>query len=411
MQHRVLVVILGSLAMMGTMSIDAYLPAIPAIAHDFHATLPAVQQTLTIYLITFAFMSLFFGTLSDSFGRRPVILVSLVFYLASSIGAAFAPSLAWLLVFRFLQGLCAGSGSVIGRAMIGDLFSGAEAQKIMSYVSTIFGLAPAIAPILCGWILAHSDWRSIFYFICAYSFLLLIACYFWLPESLAENKRHDFHFGQIVRRYIEVGSHTRFMCRTAAGALAFSGIMLYVAAAPAYIINLLHLTVKDFGWLFVSFIGGMTFGSMASGQLSHRIRPATIIRVGYLIMAFSMVASLVYTAFFEIRVPWAVIPHFFYGFGAAIATPAMTVITLEMFPKVKGLPSSMQSFVFLVIFTVIAGCIVPLLFSSAFLLAIGSCVGFGFSVLCWWIGSRGEKEHPILTKEEDELAQEAPHLQ
>jgi DHA1 family bicyclomycin/chloramphenicol resistance-like MFS transporter len=155
----------------------------------------------------------------------------------------------------------------------------------------------------------------------------------------------------------------------------------------------------------------MTLGSMTSGQLSHRIKPAVLIRAGYIIMASSMVTSLVYTAFFDIRVPWAIIPHFFYGFGAAVATPAMTVITLEMFPKVKGLPSSMQSFVFLVIFSVISGCIVPLLFSSAFLLAIGSCIGLALSLLCWWIGSRGESEHPILTEEDDELAQEAPHLQ
>jgi len=410
MKHRILVMILAALSMIGALSIDAYLPALPAIAHDFSSTLPAVQQTLTIYLFAFAFMSLFYGTLSDSFGRRPVILISLACYLVSSIGAAFAPSLAWLMFCRLLQGLSAGAGSVIGRAIVGDLFSGADAQKIMSYISAIFGLAPAIAPILGGWILAHSDWRSIFYFITMFTFLLLLACYFWLPESLEISKRHDFHFGDIVRRYIEVGSHARFMCRTVATALTFFGIMLYVAAAPAYIIDLLHLTVKDFGWLFVSFIGGMTLGSMASAQLSHHIKPAVIIRAGYLLMALSALASLVYTGFFSIRVPWAIIPHFFYGFGAAISTPAMTVITLEMFPKVKGLPASMQGFTFLIIFTVISGCIVPLLFSSAFLLAIGAAGGLLLSGLLWWIGSKGENEHPILTEEEDQLAKEAPHL-
>src|SRR5258708_18094371 len=133
MQHRLLVVILAALSMLGALSIDAYLPALPTIAHEFSSTMPIIQQTLTIYLFAFAFMTLFYGTLSDSFGRRPIILVSLVCYFVSSLGAACAPTLGWLMFFRLLQGLSAGAGSVVGRAIVGDLFTGAEAQRIMSY--------------------------------------------------------------------------------------------------------------------------------------------------------------------------------------------------------------------------------------------------------------------------------------
>src|ERR1700761_1490517 len=123
MKHRILVVILASLSMMMALSIDAYLPALPTIARDYGVPLPAVHQTLTVYLFALAVMTLFYGTLSDSFGRRPVILVSLGFYLASSLGAAWAPTLSWLLFFRMLQGLSAGAGMVIGRAIVGDLMS------------------------------------------------------------------------------------------------------------------------------------------------------------------------------------------------------------------------------------------------------------------------------------------------
>jgi len=410
MKHRLLVVILAALSMLGALSIDAYLPALPTIARDFGSTLPAVQQTLTVYLFAFAFMTLFYGTLSDSFGRRPVILVSLGCYLVSSLGAACAPSLGWLYFFRLLQGLSAGAGGVVGRAIVGDLFTGAEAQKIMAYISVVFGLAPALAPILGGWVLAGWGWRSIFYFITLFTFLLWIGCMRALPESLALDKRHSFEFRAIVRRYIEVGSNFRFMARSAGIALSFTGIMLYVAAAPVYIIDLLHLTVKDFGWLFVTFIAGMTLGSMASGRFSHRFKPCVLIRAGYVIMALATAASLIYSYCFAVRVPWAVIPHFFYGFGMALGTPAMTVLTLEMFPHVKGLPSSLQSFIFLIIFAVISGCLAPILFSSAFLLAMGSAIGLVLSLFLWWIGSRGETEHPILTDDEQPLAEEVPHL-
>lgn len=396
--------------MMGALSIDAYLPALPTIAHAFSATLPAVQQTLTVYLFAFAFMTLFYGTLSDSFGRRPVILVSLAFYLASSLGSAWAPSLGWLLFFRLFQGLSAGAGGVIGRAIVGDLMSGAEAQRTMSYISLVFGAAPALAPILGGWVLSAWGWRSIFYGIATFTTLLIAACLRWLPESLAVDKRHAFHFNVIVGNYLEVGSNLRFTLRSMGAGLTFSGIMLYVAAAPVYLMDLLHLSVKEFGWLFVTFIAGMTVGSVASARLSHRVRPTVVIRAGYAIMAFSVVYSLVYTGCFVPRVPWAVIPHFFNGLGAALASPAMAVLTLEMFPKIKGLPSSLQSFVFMIMFACISGFVVPLLFSSAFLLAVGAAIGLVLSWVLWSLGSRGEPEHPVLVEEEQELAEEAPHI-
>ncbi len=410
MKHRVLVVILASLSMMMALSIDAYLPAIPTIARDYAVTLPAVQQTLTIYLVALAFMTLFYGTLSDSFGRRPVILISLVFYFISSLGAAWAPTLGWLLFFRLLQGLSAGAGMVIGRAIVGDLMSGAEAQRTMAYISLVFGVAPALAPILGGWVLAGWGWRSIFYFIALFTFILLLACLRGLPESLVVKDRHPFHFNIIVRHYLEVGANARFMFRSLSIALSFIGIMLYVASAPVYLLTLLHLTVKDFGWLFVTFIAGMTVGSALSGNLSHRLKPNTIIRASFALMILSTVSSLIYTGFFQPRIPWAVIPHFFYGFGMSLGSPAMTVLTLEMFPKVKGLPSSLQGFVFMVCFALVSGVIAPLLFASAFHLAIGAAVGLGLSLLLWWLGSRGLPEHAVLSDDEQRLTEEAPHL-
>jgi DHA1 family bicyclomycin/chloramphenicol resistance-like MFS transporter len=150
--QRLLTVILACLGMVGALAIDTYLPSIPAIGRAFEVGPVAVQQTLSVFLFTFAFMMLFHGTLSDSFGRRPVILVALVVYTLGSVGAALAPSFGWLLAFRALQGLAAGAGSVIGQAIVQDRFSGAQAQKMMSHIMMVFGLAPAIAPVLGGWL-------------------------------------------------------------------------------------------------------------------------------------------------------------------------------------------------------------------------------------------------------------------
>ena len=388
---RLLIVILASLSMLGALSIDAYLPALLAIASEFSATDAAVQQSLTAYVLAFAVMTLFYGTLSDSFGRRPVILVSLVFYLLSSIGAAMATSLEMLIVFRLLQGFSACGGTVVARAIVGDLFSGAEAHRAMSYINVVFGLAPAIAPILGGWLQAAFGWRSIFLFIALFTLVLIVACALFLAESLPKEKRAAFLPGVILANYWKVGSRWGFILRATSTALAFSGIMIYIAAAPAFVIGILRLSVTDFGWLFLPLIGGMMLGSFAAGKLSQRVKPRAIISASFVIMLLSTAANLAYCAWFPVKIPGAVLPLLIYAFGAAMGTPVMSMITLEMFPKVRGLAASFQTFVFMILFAVVSGICVPLLYGSPFKFAVGMALGTVLSLICWLLSASSRR--------------------
>jgi MFS transporter, DHA1 family, multidrug resistance protein len=385
MRHRE-IIILAALSMLGALSIDAYLPALPTIAAHFSVSLRASQQTLSVYLFAFAFMMLFYGTLSDSFGRRPVILWSLLVYSLSSIGAGLSTSLEALIVFRLFQGISAGAGSVVGRAIIGDLLTGAEAQRAMSAISVVFGLAPAIAPILGGWLQAALGWRSIFAFIALFSIILLLVCLRWLPESLPREQRHAFHFPVIVTNYWSVARHGEFLLRCLGLAFSFSGIMFYIGSAPSYVMDVLHLPVTSFAWLFMPLIGSMTLGSIVAGKVSHRWKPAFTIFIGYCIMALSALAALGYCAWFVPAIPWAVIPLGTYAFGMALASPAMTVQTLELFPEVRGLASSLQGFYFMIIFALASGVICPLLFGSALKMALATLLGLVLSILCWFTG-------------------------
>jgi len=384
MKHRLLIFILAALSMLGALSIDAYLPALPAIAAHFRVSPAAAQQSLSLYLFAFAFMTLFYGTLSDSFGRRPVILIAMLIYCISSFGAGISTSFQQLLFFRLLQGLSAGAGSVVGRAIVGDLLKGAEAQRMMSWISVVFGLAPAIAPILGGWLQVTFGWRSIFGSIALFSLLLLLLCLRSLPESLPRVERHAFHFKVIVANYWSVARHHEFMIRCLGCALTFSGIMLYVASAPAYVMNILHLPVTSFAWLFIPLIGGMTLGSIVAGRLSHHWKSESTIAAGFVVMIFSTLWSLIYNGTCEVRIPWAVIPLGTYAFGMAVCNPAMVVDTLALFPEVRGLASSLQAFLFMIVFALGSGLIAPLLFGSAMKLAIGTAVGLGLSLVCWY---------------------------
>src|SRR3954465_4809590 len=176
--------LLAALAMLGPFSVDAYLPAFPRIQETLHATPLEVQQTLTAYMLAFAIMSLWHGALSDAFGRRNVVMVGLIVFAVGTLGCASAHSVHYLWIFRIMQGISAGAGVVVGRAIIRDLYSDAPAARLLSMVTMIFSIAPAVAPILGGWIVTLFDWRAIFLSLLAYSVLLFLYCYRNLPETL-----------------------------------------------------------------------------------------------------------------------------------------------------------------------------------------------------------------------------------
>jgi len=390
-----LILILAALSMLGALSIDAYLPALTAIGRDFAATEAAVQQSLTVYVCAFACMTLFYGTLSDSFGRRPVILWSLVIYLASTIGAAWAQSLSVLIFFRILQGLSAGAGAVVGRAIVSDLATGVEAHRAMAYISVVFGLAPAIAPILGGWLQAHWGWRSIFWFIATFTAILFAMCIASLPESLDRSKRHPFHPVLILKRYAEVCFHPGFMLRCCAIAFGFSGVLLYVAGASNFVLHILHLDVTQFGWLFLPLIGGMTLGSAVSGRLSRHLETHRLINLSFSIVATCMVVNILYCSLFPVRLPWVIIPLFGYAFGICLAMPAMTIMALELFPEVRGMAASIQNFLFMILFTIESGLIAPFIYGSPLAFALAAGTGAAIGIACWIIAERLPVEHPI----------------
>jgi len=182
-------VLLAALGMLGPFAIDTYLPAFSGIAADLHATPIEIQQTLSAYLFAFAFMSLFHGSLSDSLGRRPVVLTGIVVFTIASVGCALSQTIGQLVFFRALQGLSTGAGIVVSRAVIRDIYPPAEAQRVMSQVTLFFGVAPAVAPIVGGFLFVHASWHAVFWFLAAVGVVLLAANAWLLPETLHASQR------------------------------------------------------------------------------------------------------------------------------------------------------------------------------------------------------------------------------
>jgi MFS transporter, DHA1 family, multidrug resistance protein len=386
--QRILTVVLACLGMVGALAIDTYLPSMPTIGRVFEVGPVAVQQTLSLFIFCFAFMMLFYGTLSDSFGRRPVLMGALSVYVLASIGAAVAPTFGWLLACRALQGLAAGSGAVIGQAIVQDRFAGAQAQKMMSHIMMVFGLAPAIAPVLGGWLHVTFGWRSTFVFLALFGSLMILLCYRMLPESLPPEKRQPFHPVAIGKNYLMVLRHARFLLLSLAVGFGWGGVSLYIGSAANFVMTILHLPETAFAWMFIPLIGGSVLGSAWGGKRSHTSSPARLKWIGYGCMVVACAMNVGYNALFPTALPWAVLPLAVYTFGLAVAAPALQMGALQLFPDHRGLAASMLSFIQMMTFALISGLVAPLLFDSALKLACGVTAGMVLSFAAWQLGSR-----------------------
>ncbi len=369
-KHMVFATLLAALAMLGPFSIDTYMPSFPEIGRSLAASTFELQWTISAFLATFALMSLFHGAISDSYGRRPVILVNLALFVIASVGCALAAAFHQLLWFRALQGLAGGAGIIVGRAMIRDSFAGDDAQRMMSTVTMIFGLAPAIAPIVGGWLQAAFGWRAVFVFLALYPAVLLAACYRLLPETLPPSARQPFVARVLMANYAKLLGNTRFILLCSAIAFNFCAFFLYIAAAPVIIYQWLGLGETEFAWLFIPGIGGIVIGAFLSGRLAGRLSRTQTLRLGYAVMFAAVVCNVAYHAVAAPALPWTVLCVMFYTLGMAIAMPTLTLLALDLFPHNRGMAASLQGFQHSLFTAVAAVAIVPLVAESALAVAL-----------------------------------------
>lgn len=380
-----LAVLLAILGMLGPFSVDTYIPAFSGIAQALGATPLEMQQTLSAYLFGFAFMNLFHGALADSFGRRPVILWGLVMFTLASAGCALSQNITQLVMFRALQGLSTGAGIVVSRAIVRDIFPPNQAQSLMAQITIFFGIAPALAPMLGGWLFVHLNWQAVFWFLTAIGVALWAINMRFLPESLPADKRQPFRFKPLMQGYGTLFTDPRFLLLAFASGVPFNGMFLYLLSAPAFLGDLLHLEPTQFFWFFIAMIGGIMAGSWTSGRLAGRIPPKRQIRHGFLIMVVTSLVNLTANWIWPAHVSWALIPISLFSYGWALMVPVVTLLVLDIHPTRRGLASSLQAVVGSVANGFVAGVIAPLVMHSALLLAIGSISMLVIGLLSWML--------------------------
>lgn len=269
-QRLVYIVVLGALTALGPFTIDLYLPAFPALQSELNVSEAAVQLTLTGTTLGFALGQLVVGPWSDAVGRRLPILLATALHVLACIGAALAPEIVSLGVFRFLMGAGAAAGGVVAMAMVRDLFGGRPLVKMLSRLALVSGLAPVLAPVIGSQLLLVMDWRGIFVFLAAYGVVLIVAVALLIVETRPREARRDREHGSLVARYRAVLSDRVFLGVAVIGGMTFAGLFTYLSSSAFLFQGLYGFDAQQYGLLFAVNSLGVVSGVQASSYLSRR---------------------------------------------------------------------------------------------------------------------------------------------
>jgi MFS transporter, DHA1 family, multidrug resistance protein len=260
-------ILLGGLIAVGPLSIDMYLPAFPAMTADLRAPAGSAEFTLASFFVGLALGQLFYGPLSDRFGRRRPLLVGMAVYTLASIGCALAVSVETLAAWRFLAALGGCAGMVISRAVVRDRCAARDAARAFSMLILVMGLAPILAPLLGSWVVTALGWRAIFFLLAAFGAIAFIAVLFGLPETHDTRHEPPLRLGRVLTDYLGLMGSRAFLGYTLVGGLAFAGMFAYIAGSPFVLINLNGIPAGWFGWVF----GANALGFVIASQINARL--------------------------------------------------------------------------------------------------------------------------------------------
>ncbi len=372
--------VLAGLAALAPFAIDTYLPAFPGLELALLASPLELQQSLTFYLLPYALMTLWHGAISDSIGRITTIKWGLGVFVLASIGCAFANNIETLWFFRVLQGLSGGAGNVVARAMVRDLFEGPQAQRVMATVQMLFGIAPAVAPIIGG-LLLGIHWQAIFVFLALYAAISLWAAVRYLPETMPKEKRMPLSAKKVLSSYRLIFSDKEFNLVVLASAANFAAFFIYVLASPVFLVKQLGLSDQQFGYMFIPTVCGMVLGSYLAKRAAGIYTSQQVLKVAYAWMGAMVLLNLVVCLNLAVTPFYNILPVALFNVGMALAMPILSLAALDRHAKIRGTAASGQAFVQMLLSTVSAGLIVPLVWAEPLGLAMAMAAYLLFSCL------------------------------
>jgi len=283
--HIAIILCLASLAALGPLATDMYIPAIPEIARSFVTGEGPVQMSITTFFFGMTLGQLFWGPFSDRYGRKTAAIYALAIFALASFGCAVAGDLSTMLVLRFAEGVGGAAGAVLGISVVRDLFSGVEGAKMMGMISLVMGLAPVIAPFSGSVVMQLGHWEAIFVVLGAFSLLSLLLVVLKLPETRKAEDRRTAHPLAVIKVYGEILRKRRFIGYAVTGALLQAGFFAYIGGASSVLMSIYGLTAMSFSLVFAANAVGLGIGVQINSRLITRMSPQTSLRLAIAVNA------------------------------------------------------------------------------------------------------------------------------
>ncbi len=336
-----MVAILGSLAMMGPLTIDMYLPALPAIVTDFQATPSQVQLSLTFYLVGLALGQLLAGPISDMRGRRLPLTIGLLVYAIFSLLCAFSPSIGWLIVFRTIQGFAGAAGIVISRAIVRDLYSGVELTKFFTLLMLVNGAGPIIAPLIGGQVLRFTEWPGIFVVLFGVGLLLLAVVSMRLPETLTKESRSTGGLRQTVTTFGSLLRDREFMGYALASGFITAALFGYLSGSSFVFQSIYGVSAQTFSYIFALNGFGFVLASQITGRLVGRVSELKLLVSGFIVAATGGVL-LVIMLLLDAGIIGITPAFFLVVSSVGIVGPTSSSLALQSKGKIAGSAAALQ---------------------------------------------------------------------
>jgi len=338
------VALLIGLTAIAPLAIDMFLPSMPTMAEEFDVSASIMQLAVTLFLLSFAASQLVYGSASDRYGRRPVLIAGLLLFIAGGALSLFAQSAEMLILGRIVQGIGGGAGPAIGRAMVLDVFGRERAARVMAYMTIATPLAPAIAPVIGGVLQDAFNWRSVFVVLIGIGVFLLVAYRVLLPETNVRRDAGALGATQMSKNYGALFSNRSFVAYALAIGLMFSGQLVFISGSSFVLIDELGLSARMFGFSFGFVAVGIMGGAWLSSRLVDRWQDTRVVLLGA-VVATGASAVMAALAWAGVATPWAVLlPMFVTSAGFGISRPPAMAGALIPFQHMAGLASAVLGF-------------------------------------------------------------------
>ena len=330
-----LVLLLGSLSAFGPLSMDMYLPGLPIVADDLNASTSLVQLSLTACLIGLGAGQLIFGPLSDIYGRRKPLVITLIVYAIASVLCAFSPNIWIFVALRFVQGMTGAAGIVIARACARDLYVGTELTKFMAMLSIVSGAAPILAPIVGGVVLNYASWQAVFFLLGVIGLLMFLSTACFLPDTLPVEERAESGILAVVKTFSGLLKDKWFLGIALTQGLIMSSMFAYIAGSPFVLQNMYGVTAQQFSLFFALNGVGIITAAQLTGRLSGRIHEVKFLRAGVL-MSFAASILLLLTVWNEWPLAVIATALFFMVSSVGLVSPASFSLAMQSQGKSAG---------------------------------------------------------------------------